>query len=73
LSAWATNAVFLGVGALFDFIAGAVPRAPVAWRQLRLEWAFRLLQEPNRLWRRYTVEVLVVLMALLAGPSKRSA
>lgn len=62
------SAVFLGVGALFDFIAEAVPRAPEGLRRLRLEWAFRLAQEPRRLWRRYTVEIFVVTMALLAAP-----
>jgi N-acetylglucosaminyldiphosphoundecaprenol N-acetyl-beta-D-mannosaminyltransferase len=45
--------VLIGVGAAFDFHAGLVPQAP-AWMQKRgLEWAFRLLQEPGRLWKRY--------------------
>lgn len=43
----------LCVGALFDFIGEAVPRAPLALRRMRLEWLFRLLIEPKRLWRRY--------------------
>lgn len=43
------------VGALFDFIAHVVPRAPRLVRQLRLEWLFRLAVEPRRLWRRYVV------------------
>ncbi len=42
-----------GVGALFDFMAGEVPRAPLWLRQLKLEWLFRLINEPRRLWRRY--------------------
>ena len=42
-----------GVGALFDFMAGEVPRAPLWLRQLKLEWLFRLVNEPRRLWRRY--------------------
>jgi len=54
------DSVFIGVGALFDFIAGAAPRAPIAWRRLRVEWLFRLMREPSRLWRRYTIEVLVL-------------
>lgn len=45
----------IAVGALFDFMSGAVPRAPLLVRQLRLEWVFRLVQEPVRLWRRYIV------------------
>lgn len=43
----------LAVGAAFDFHAGLLPQAP-AWMQRRgLEWLFRLVQEPRRLWRRY--------------------
>ena len=42
-----------GVGGLFDFLAGSVPRAPAWVQAARLEWSFRLLQEPRRLWRRY--------------------
>ncbi|MGL4637943.1 MAG: WecB/TagA/CpsF family glycosyltransferase [Beijerinckiaceae bacterium] len=45
----------IGVGALFDFIAGEVPRAPLWVRSLRMEWLFRLLQEPKRLFERYVL------------------
>jgi N-acetylglucosaminyldiphosphoundecaprenol N-acetyl-beta-D-mannosaminyltransferase len=45
--------VLLGVGAAFDFHAGLIPQAPDALQRLGLEWAFRLVQEPRRLWRRY--------------------
>jgi exopolysaccharide biosynthesis WecB/TagA/CpsF family protein len=45
--------VILNGGAILDFVAGRFPRAPHAWRQLKLEWLFRLLIEPRRLWRRY--------------------
>lgn len=45
----------IAVGALFDLQTGAIPRAPVWMRNLRLEWLFRLWQEPGRLWRRYIV------------------
>lgn len=45
--------VLVGVGAAFDFHAGLIPQAP-AWMQQRgLEWLFRLVQEPRRLWKRY--------------------
>lgn len=45
--------VLIGVGAAFDFLAGRVPQAP-PWLQRRgLEWAYRLAQEPRRLWPRY--------------------
>ena len=45
--------VLIGVGAAFDFHAGLVPQAPGWLQRLGLEWAFRLAQEPGRLWRRY--------------------
>ncbi len=45
--------VLIGVGAAFDFHAGLVPQAP-SWIQERgFEWAYRLAQEPRRLWKRY--------------------
>lgn len=42
------------VGAVFDFFAGTVVRAPLWWQQKGLEWLYRLLCEPRRMWRRYT-------------------
>jgi N-acetylglucosaminyldiphosphoundecaprenol N-acetyl-beta-D-mannosaminyltransferase len=45
--------VCISVGGLFDFASGAKPRAPLAWRELGLEWMWRLLHEPRRLGRRY--------------------
>lgn len=45
----------IAVGALLDFLSGAVPRAPGWMRRMRLEWLFRLIVEPGRLWRRYIV------------------
>ena len=45
--------VAVGVGGLFDFFSGRVWRAPAAMRQTGMEWVWRLIQEPNRLWRRY--------------------
>jgi N-acetylglucosaminyldiphosphoundecaprenol N-acetyl-beta-D-mannosaminyltransferase len=45
--------VLVGVGAAFDFHAGLVPQAPSWMQSAGLEWAFRLAQEPTRLWRRY--------------------
>ena len=43
----------IAVGALLDFLSGAVPRAPAWVRRLRLEWVYRLWIEPGRRWRRY--------------------
>lgn len=45
--------VMLGVGAAFDFHAGRVKQAPPWMQQSGLEWFFRLLMEPARLWKRY--------------------
>jgi N-acetylglucosaminyldiphosphoundecaprenol N-acetyl-beta-D-mannosaminyltransferase len=45
--------VLVGVGAAFDFHAGLIPQAPTWMQRAGLEWAFRLVQEPGRLWRRY--------------------
>jgi N-acetylglucosaminyldiphosphoundecaprenol N-acetyl-beta-D-mannosaminyltransferase len=45
--------VMVGVGAAFDFLAGRKRQAPKLLRRLGLEWLFRLVQEPRRLWRRY--------------------
>ena len=45
----------IGVGALFDFLAAEVPRAPPWLRQMRLEWLYRLGLEPRRLFRRYVL------------------
>ncbi|KKC38844.1 UDP-N-acetyl-D-mannosamine transferase [Devosia epidermidihirudinis] len=45
--------VMHGVGGSFDVMAGLTKRAPLAWQKLGLEWAYRLLQEPGRMWKRY--------------------
>jgi exopolysaccharide biosynthesis WecB/TagA/CpsF family protein len=42
-----------GVGGSFDVFAGVTRRAPLAWQRAGMEWAYRLVQEPGRLWRRY--------------------
>lgn len=47
------QSVMLGVGAAFDFHAGRVPQAPGWMQRFGLEWLFRLVSEPKRLWRRY--------------------
>ena len=47
--------IAIGVGALFDFLAGHVRRAPQWIRALRCEWLYRFYLEPGRLWRRYLI------------------
>lgn len=43
------------IGAVFDFYAGTMKRAPLWWQEHSLEWLYRLLKEPKRMWRRYLV------------------
>lgn len=43
------------IGAVFDFYAGTVRRAPLWWQRHGLEWLYRLLREPRRMWRRYII------------------
>lgn len=43
------------IGAVFDFFAGTVERAPMWWQDNGLEWLYRLLKEPKRMWRRYII------------------
>jgi N-acetylglucosaminyldiphosphoundecaprenol N-acetyl-beta-D-mannosaminyltransferase len=49
------DAVWIGVGATLEFIAGRIPRAPRWMSRHGLEWLYRLAREPRRLWRRYLV------------------
>lgn len=43
------------IGAVFDFFAGTVERAPKWWQEHSLEWLYRLMKEPRRMWRRYII------------------
>ncbi|KQT69806.1 hypothetical protein ASG54_14760 [Aureimonas sp. Leaf460] len=45
--------IAIGVGALLDFVAGKVSRAPALVRMMRMEWIWRMMIEPRRLWKRY--------------------
>jgi N-acetylglucosaminyldiphosphoundecaprenol N-acetyl-beta-D-mannosaminyltransferase len=49
------DAPMVAIGAAFDFLAGTKPEAPQWLQNTGLEWVFRLMQEPRRLWRRYLV------------------
>ncbi len=50
-----SDAVFMGVGGSFDVISGNIPRAPKWMQKMSLEWLFRVLQEPKRLFKRYFI------------------
>src|SRR3712207_9322981 len=54
----------MGVGCVLDLLAGKVSRAPVWMQRSGLEWLFRLVQEPGRLWKRYIVDDLPMLARL---------
>lgn len=66
--------VMIGVGAAFDFLAGIKPQAPRWIRDNGFEWLFRLITEPNRLWRRYLIDyplfVYYLLVELASRPIK---
>ena len=65
-------AVLLAVGAAFDFHAGTVKQAP-RWMQDRgLEWLFRLIQEPKRLWKRYLITNSIFLFLFFKAALKNS-
>lgn len=43
------------IGAVFDFYAGTVERAPLWWQEHSIEWLYRLIKEPRRMWKRYLI------------------
>ncbi|NMF83990.1 WecB/TagA/CpsF family glycosyltransferase [Nodosilinea sp. P-1105] len=57
--------IFLAVGAAIDFEAGHKPRAPELVSQLGLEWLYRLMSEPKRLWKRYLLDDLPFLWLIV--------
>jgi N-acetylglucosaminyldiphosphoundecaprenol N-acetyl-beta-D-mannosaminyltransferase len=62
----------LGVGGTFDLLSGEKRRAPRWMGNWGLEWLFRLLQEPRRLWRRYLIDYPVALLAVARHYAARS-
>ena len=50
---WLDTTLMVGVGAAFDLLSGRVAQAPRWIQRCGLEWFFRFLQEPRRLWKRY--------------------
>jgi N-acetylglucosaminyldiphosphoundecaprenol N-acetyl-beta-D-mannosaminyltransferase len=63
--------VAIGVGGVFDYLAGEVPRAPRWMRRLGLEWLYRLGRQPRR-WRRTLIAVPLFLWAALRERSSES-
>ncbi len=64
--------IAMGVGGTLDILAGAIRRAPQWMQRHGLEWLWRLMQEPRRLWRRYLLED-VPLVVRIAGAALRDA
>jgi N-acetylglucosaminyldiphosphoundecaprenol N-acetyl-beta-D-mannosaminyltransferase len=66
--------VAMGVGGLFDFYSGRIPRAPLWVREIGMEWVYRLVQEPGRMWKRYLIGNFIFLWHVLrerfSGPRK---
>ncbi|MBP1301391.1 WecB/TagA/CpsF family glycosyltransferase [Curtobacterium sp. 1310] len=62
----------IGVGVVFDFVAGTKAEAPAWTTRLGVEWLFRLCSEPRRLWRRYLVGNAVFLWAVLRQLASRT-
>ena len=69
--------IAIGVGGTFNFIAGAVKRAPDWMRRSGTEWIYRIIQEPGRLWKRYGIGLLqfntMAFGALFNRPRRRGA
>ena len=53
------------IGAVFDFYAGTVQRAPLWWQKHSLEWLYRLIMEPRRMWKRYLIGNILFLYYML--------
>jgi N-acetylglucosaminyldiphosphoundecaprenol N-acetyl-beta-D-mannosaminyltransferase len=67
------NGVMIGVGAGFDYFAGNIKRAPVIMRKLCLEWLYRLLQDPRRLWKRYVTTNYKFVKYILREKGRKNA
>jgi N-acetylglucosaminyldiphosphoundecaprenol N-acetyl-beta-D-mannosaminyltransferase len=62
---------YIGAGAAVDFLAGNVKRAPSWMQKTGLEWLFRLIQEPGRLWRRYLVDDIGIIPIIFSAAFSR--
>jgi N-acetylglucosaminyldiphosphoundecaprenol N-acetyl-beta-D-mannosaminyltransferase len=64
--------LLMGVGGSIDIVAGVTARAPGAWQRLGIEWLYRLLQEPRRMFRRYLVTNTKFIMLVIRGIATRA-
>lgn len=65
------NCVFMGVGGSFDVISGNIPRAPKWMQKCNLEWLFRVIQEPKRLFKRYFIGNVRFIKAVIKEKHKK--
>jgi N-acetylglucosaminyldiphosphoundecaprenol N-acetyl-beta-D-mannosaminyltransferase len=63
------DCVFMGVGGSFDVISGSIPRAPMWMQKINLEWLFRVIHEPRRLFKRYFIGNTAFVKAVLKEKS----
>ena len=61
----------MGVGGSFDVMAGATKRAPLWMQNIGMEWFFRFLQEPKRMWKRYLVGNSIFIYQVLKEKFKK--
>lgn len=61
----------MAVSAVVDFEAGIQKRSPRFLSRLGLEWLYRLIREPRRLWRRYLLEIMPFFLMILVEKLKR--
>ncbi len=66
------NSVYWCVGGLFNYISGTKKRAPKWMRENSLEWLYRLLQEPKRLWYRYTIMNIKFIYYLFSSLARKN-
>lgn len=66
------DSVFMGVGGSFDVISGKIPRAPIWMQKHNLEWLFRVIQEPKRLFRRYFVGNWIFIKSVIKEKNKNN-
>ncbi|MDJ8953231.1 WecB/TagA/CpsF family glycosyltransferase [Clostridium perfringens] len=59
------DCVFMGVGGSFDVISGKIPRAPLWMQKCNLEWLFRVIQEPKRLFKRYFIGNFIFIRSII--------
>lgn len=59
------------IGAVFDFFARTVKRAPLWWQEHSLEWLYRLIKEPRRMWRRYIIGNMLFVKNITVEKVKR--